>query len=128
MELSFTQCKQIRDLDPTVYLGDWRDNITDMRSQPDWITCNQSLDLADIQAIQQGGCESGAYMPAVTYYTARMTMAEHGDNVLDYIEEQYGELPDIPKDSSWSGISVFFLSYAVELWAGQFQLEGVNWD
>jgi len=128
MELTFTQCKQLRDLDPTFCLGDWRDNITDMQNQPDWITCNQSLDFADIQAIQQGGCESGAYMPAVTYYTASQTMAIHGDDVLQYIEDSLGEIPDLPKDSSWSGIAVFFLSYAVELWAGQFELTNVNWD
>ena len=128
IELTFTQCKQIRDLDLTCCLGDWRDNITDMDNQPDWITCNQSLDLSDIQAIQQGGCASGAYMPAVTYYTATQTMSEHGDDVLQYIEDSLGELPDIPTGESWGGIAVFFLSVAVELWAGQFDLTNVDWD
>jgi len=128
INLTFTQCKQIRDLDPTVTLGDWRHNISDMDNQPDWITCNQSLDIADIQSIQQGGCASGAYMPAVTYYTASQTMAKHGDDILNYIEENLGELPTIPASESWSGIAVFFYSYAVELWASQFDLDGVDWD
>lgn len=90
---------------------------------PDWIEADSIVDMDGINSIVQGGCASGAYMPAVTYYNARMTMAEHGDDVLDYIEEQYGELPDIPKESSWSGIAVFFLSCAVEMWAQSVQSE-----
>lgn len=82
---------------------------------PAWI--DQELTTADVAAIVQGGCASGAYMPAVTYYTARKTMAEHGDEILQSIEECFGELPGPPTGSSWSGISVFYLSMAVELWA-----------
>jgi hypothetical protein len=82
---------------------------------PRWIS--QDISPADVAAICQGGCASGAYMPAVTYYDAAQTMAEHGDDVLQYIEDQAGEIPDVPKDSSWGGIACHFLSYAVELWA-----------
>ena len=86
-------------------------------NEPDWIT--QSLSPADIAAINQGGCASGAYMPAVTYYQATKTMAEHGNDVLQFIEDSYGELPKIPDDSSWDGIAVFYLSIAVELFCSQ---------
>ena len=82
-------------------------------SQPEWIT--QALSPYDIAAINQGGCASGAYMPAVTYYDARQVMAEYGDDVLQYIEDAYGELPQPARDESWSGIAVFYLSCAVEL-------------
>ena len=82
---------------------------------PAWI--EQDITGTDVASICQGGCASGAYMPAVTYYQAAQTMAKHGDDVLEYIEEQLGELPAIPAGESWSGIAVFFLSYAVELWA-----------
>ena len=82
---------------------------------PAWT--DQDIDCSTVAAIVQGGCASGAYMPAVTYHTAAQTMAEHGDDVLDYISNTLGELPKIPDDESWSGIAVFFLSYAVELWA-----------
>lgn len=88
--------------------------VSDIVELPEWmeeITCN------DLAAIIEGGCASGAYMPAVTYYTANQTMAEHGNQVLEFIEEFVGELPDIPKGESWDGVAVFFLSYAVELWA-----------
>ena len=122
IEATYTQCKQIADNFPL------RDFIAELDDQPDWITTNQPLGITDIQAIQQGGCASGAYMPAVTYYTASQTMAVHGNDVLDYIQEQLGELPAPPQDTSWSGMAVFYLSYAVELWAMQFDLTNVDWD
>ncbi len=122
MEITFTQCKQINDLHGSA----WRDTIAAMSNQPDWIT--QELDIADIQAIQQGGCNSGAYMPAVTYWQAKETMNEWGDDVLQFIEDQYGELPQPEHGESWSGLATFYLSIAVELWAGQFDLDHVNWD
>ena len=71
-----------------------------------------------LASIIQGGCASGAYMPAVTYYNARETMCEHGDDVLDYIQDALGELPAPPQDVSWSGMACHYLSLAVELWAG----------
>ena len=88
---------------------------------PKWIT--QSIDTSQLAAIIQGGCASGAYMPAVTYYDAAQTMAEHGDDVLQFIEDQHGELPAIPSNSSWGGIAVFFLSMAVEMWASSVEAE-----
>lgn len=82
---------------------------------PAWI--EQDIRPYDVAAIYQGGCASGAYMPAVTYSNAAGVMAEYGDDVTQYIEDAYGELPQPPADSSWSGIAVFYLSIAVELWA-----------
>ncbi len=122
MELTYTQCKQMSEI------GSLRDFIHALNDQPVWITCNQDLDMIDIKGIQQGGCASGAYMPAVTYYTAVQTMSEHGNDVLDYIGEQCGEVPRPVVDTTWSGLAVFYLSIAVELWCNQFDLDGVNWD
>ena len=82
---------------------------------PEWI--EQDITCYDVAAILQGGCASGAYMPAVTYHEASKTMAEHGDDALDYILSHMGDLPNPPYDVSWSGLAVFYLSYAVELWA-----------
>ena len=87
--------------------------MTTLYSKPEWIT--QDLSPCDIAAINQGGCASGAYMPAVTYYTASQTMAKHGDDVLQYIQDNLGELPKPNNDESWSGMACFYLSYAVEL-------------
>jgi hypothetical protein len=70
---------------------------------PAWI--EQDITPHDVAAIYQGGCASGAYMPAVRYFDADATMAKHGDDVTQYIEDAYGELPQPPADSSWSGIA-----------------------
>jgi predicted RecA/RadA family phage recombinase len=77
----------------------------------------QDITASQVAAIIQGGCASGAYMPAVTYHTARETMNEHGDDVLQFIEDAYGEIPKLPETTSWSSVAVFYLSTAVELWA-----------
>lgn len=88
---------------------------------PAWI--DQDISPNDVAAICQGGCESGAYMAAVTYHNALKVMAEHGDDVLDYINDALGYLP-VPKDTdSWSGMACNYLSTAVELWASSVEGE-----
>ena len=84
---------------------------------PPWIS--QDLTWYDVAAIYQGGCQSGAYMAAVTYWQALATMSLHGDEILDYIVDFLGELPPIRSDSSWGQIAVLYLSYAVELYASR---------
>lgn len=81
---------------------------------PEWV--EQDIDTGTVAGVCEGGCASGSYMPAVTYYTARETMGQHGDEVLQFIQDHYGELPQPSADESWSGIAVFYLSIAVELW------------
>ena len=80
---------------------------------PKWIT--EELTPCDIAAVLQGGCASGAYMPAVTYHSALKTMGAHGDDVCEYIEGAIGELPNVD-GLSWSGMACEYLSLAVELW------------
>jgi hypothetical protein len=83
---------------------------------PGWI--DQDITVSQARSITEGGCSSGAYMPAVTYYQATETMAAHGDDVLEYIENNYGdETPAAPKGTSWAGMACFYFSLAVELWA-----------
>lgn len=84
---------------------------------PSWI--DQNITTHTIAAILEGGCSSGAYMPAVTYHEALATMGTYGNDVLDYIHENLGgEYEYPPKSESWEGIAVYYLSMAVELWAG----------
>tara|TARA_R110000824_G_C15058604_1_gene662176 strand:+ start:446 stop:814 length:369 start_codon:yes stop_codon:yes gene_type:complete len=99
-------------------------SYTDTITIPRWI--DQEITPTTIAAILkgvrngQGGCASGAYMPAVTYYQALKTMDEYGDaedGVLDYLENSIGELPKPDAQSSWGGIACTYLSQAVELWA-----------
>ena len=87
---------------------------------PRWI--DQDITCSDIAAIVQGGCASGAYMPAVTYHKALATMSEEGDEVLQYIEDAIGELPDVA-GQSWGQMACTYLSTAVELWASSVESE-----
>ena len=98
--------------------------LLDLNDQPDWLNIS---DIATIHAVQQGGCESGAYMDAVTYFKAQQVMAEHGGDIIEYIYNWCVELPNHDQDS-WGHICVFYFSLAVELWCGQFDLDGVGWD
>ena len=88
---------------------------------PAWI--EQDITPSTVAAILEGGCASGSYMPAVTYFQARQTMAEHGDDVLQYLQDHHGSLPAIRDDESWSGIAVHFLSAAVETWASNIEAD-----
>jgi hypothetical protein len=82
---------------------------------PAWIS--EDISPYDVAAIVQGGCASGAYMPAVTYWQALATMNEHGDTVLQYIEDQLGEIPQPAEVQSWAGLACHYVSLAVEIWA-----------
>lgn len=88
---------------------------------PTWL--DQAISPYEVAGIVQLGCASGAYMPAVTYSKALRIMGEHGDDVLEYIENNLGKLPDQPKSESWSGLACFYLSCAVELWASNAESE-----
>ena len=88
---------------------------------PSWLEAD--ISPSDVAAIVQGGCDSGAYMPACTYHQALKTMSEQGDDVLQYIQEALGELPKFSDDTSWAGMACFYLSTAVELWASSVEQE-----
>ena len=106
----------------TAELWENENAVTDLGLDvPEWI--EQDISPYDIAAIVQGGCASGAYMPAVTYHQALATMSESGDDVMDFIEQTMGELPSPPDSVSWSGLAVFYLSVAVELWAAHAESE-----
>ena len=81
---------------------------------PLWI--DGDITLGTLAAIIQGGCESGAYMPAVTYFDANETMRQHGDAVIDHIKNSGLDVP-VVGDCSWSSYACEVLSHAVELWA-----------
>lgn len=88
---------------------------------PAWI--DQDISPYDIAAICQGGCASGAYMPAVTYHDALKTMSNNGDDVLQYIEDALGELPAPKAGESWEAMACYYVSCAVELWAYSLESE-----
>ena len=89
---------------------------------PEWVE-DREITAVDIAAILQGGCASGAYMPAVHYGKALATMSKHGDEVLEFIVDRFGELLRPCFNESWSGLASHYLSHAVELWAASIEDE-----
>ena len=103
-------------------LWDNQEPITDLDiTVPRWI--DQDITPCDVASIMQGGCASGAYMPAVTYHKALATMTEHGDDIFAYLEDGLGELPDTANCTSWPGLACFYVSCAVEMWAHSVESE-----
>lgn len=101
-------------------------NSTTTNNQPKWVT--QPITKADLAAINQGGCASGAYMPAVTYRDANQTMADHGEAVIDYICEQTGDFPCSPREAqTWGQVCSYYLTYAVEIWC-HLREDQADWD
>ena len=93
------------------------ENQTAGESQkPNFPVWMEEISPADISAIIEGGCDSGAYMPAVTYWQALETMNQYGDDVFQMIEDCCVEVPAPPADYSWGQRACYFLSMAVELW------------
>jgi hypothetical protein len=66
-------------------------------------------------------------MPAVTYGSALDTMHEHGDDVLEYIEDCYGEVPTYEDEPAWSAWACYYLSIAVELHCSEYE-DLADWD
>lgn len=91
---------------------------------PAWV--EGGLTGSAIEAIQHGGCGSGAYMPAVIYHDASQTMRQYGDDILQYLEDAFGEIPLPTKIESWDGLAVFYVSTAVEVWANGFEVVDDN--
>jgi len=89
--------------------------VSDFLLVPPWI--DENIDCGTVAAIVQGGCSSGAYMDAVTYWTALQTMNEHGDDVLDFIEDIETINLLLSGENSWAGYACNLLSYAVEAWS-----------
>lgn len=91
---------------------------------PKWI--ESDVTISDVAGIYQGGCASGAYMPAVTYHVAHETMHDHGNKVLDFISDRAMEYPYIKENQSWKGHNCDVISLAVELWAMEVVSELLN--
>jgi hypothetical protein len=81
----------------------------------------QDITAQDIAAIVQGGCASGAYMPAVFYHVAVGLMTDYGDGIFEIIEDAMGCPPadclSRTEDNSWGQMATRFVSLAVEIWA-----------
>lgn len=87
---------------------------------PAWI--EQDITCSDVAAVLQGGCESGAYMPAVTYHQALATMAEHDEAILDMVKNTGATVPDV-LEVGWYRFACWLVSAAVESWCADIEDE-----
>ena len=100
---------------------------------PDWLgysvstegsTGERFIEVTWLKDLCSFGCASGMYMPAVTYFDAKQTMGTYGDEVLEYITEQHGEVPDVAADcESWGQRCCYYMCMATETWAYALLLE-----
>jgi hypothetical protein len=92
---------------------------------PEWID-DKTFNTYQVGGIIEGGCSSGAFMPAVYYTNALKVMNKHGNDVFDYLTTWLDKLPRPPKDQSWSGLASFYLCFAIDHWAHNHELEILN--
>ena len=50
---------------------------------------------------------------------AQETMAEHGSDVLNFITDRCGRLPEPPENTAWRDMATFYLRHAVSQWADE---------
>ena len=84
---------------------------------PAWI--DQEITVCTVRAICQGGCVSGAYMPAVIYFEAKQTMAQHGSDIFDFIFDRLDKDGLRHECSDFGMMCSFYVSSAVQLWAAE---------
>ena len=126
MQLTFTQCKQMLANSDRAALDSF---LYDTENQPDFLCYMGEIDsLAEISAILHGGCASGAYMPAVTYHTAKACLFEMHDSIEDWAGDM--EIVFNPLEDSVASFAALLCSAAVENWCYQHSeiLENVDWD
>lgn len=58
--------------------------------QPSWLI--HEIDLSDVFSIYQGGCASGAFIPAVTYHIAEAWFNTHSEDMLQYVRDNDSNL------------------------------------
>lgn len=94
--------------------------INEINDQPEFLQFMGEIDsVSELIAIYQGGCASGACMPAVTYATALECMFKHYDSV----ESQIGYMGEITfniTEKTFSSFCVNLCSMAVEDYVQQF--------
>ena len=94
------------------------DIMIEMSDTHQWVNLTNLYTLA---AVVQHGALSGVYAPCVNYNIAIKTMAEHGDSVIDFLDEfsmNYGDEISL-EDTTWGEICVQFLSAAIDTLCSQ---------
>ena len=111
--LTFSQAKAIiNDLGRS----DLESFLEAMNDQPEFLQFMGEIDdVSELIAIYEGGCSSGAYMPAVTYYTASQCMASDASGSVEEELEDYGGITFNPAEESFSQFASKLCAMAVEI-------------
>jgi hypothetical protein len=95
--------------------------VSDYLDVPRWV--ESDITCLDVAAVCQGGCASGAYMPAVTYWQAMATMNEHSDAIERYLDDSGMDILESIAYDHWAGVACTVVSSAVELWCSSIEEE-----
>lgn len=94
--------------------------VNDLDDQPKFLEYMGEIeDVAELISIYGGGCASGAYMPAVTYYKAKQCLFEHEESLLAQIEH-FETIEWNLEQETLGGIAAKICSMAVEDYVQQF--------
>jgi len=117
--LTYTQCKALIAAHSQYVVSDF---INEMNNQPEFLQhMGEITDVAELVAIYEGGCASGAYMPAVTYHIALSCMNECATSVEDMLEDSYqSEITFDFSSGGWVNLASDMCSRAVEAYVSQF--------
>lgn len=125
-KLSFSQCKEI--INNGDDLREFLESVT--TNQPEFIISMGAIDsIYELKSIKEGGCESGAYMPAVTYCTALKCMTDHYEEIESILQDHGFETFDFNLErESFSGFCVRLVSMAVELWVSSIETDHISYE
>ena len=96
--------------------GIWNDGSTSLQT-PSWITAD--IPPADLAAIHRENLENTNVWGSRVAPVAQETMAEHGSDVLNFITDRCGRLPEPPENTAWRDMATFYLRHAVSQWADE---------
>lgn len=117
-ELTYTQAKNIIESLGRDGLESFLESIND---QPAFLKFMGEIDsVGELLSIYEGGCASGAYIPAVTYYTANQCMANAATSVEDELSELDYEITFNPSEDSFSQFASKLCAMAVESYVSKF--------
>ena len=101
--------------------------------QPAFVANTQPLSGTDIAAVIQGGCASGAWMPAVTYWQSAEILQKYEDEILELLAHagvDMAMLISAEQDNreSYRDLGCKLVSAAVEIWCCRFEQSDILWN
>lgn len=94
-----------------------------IEQNPEWLEQMSNIEyFTTLASIAQGGCASGAYMPAVTYHSAKMALfCELGESMVEYAVDFLAEIDSLDQvaiqlKDGVQYMAAYLASVAVEAW------------